>query len=239
MINKKEVKMENIISPKDYLDEAIFEDDIFNFCANYYFLFLFNQPSEETVHSNFLSLMLWNRTSEESYKIEKKFTEQQYESVRADVWKITDRILDNLISEKPNEDLFYRKLYAKIFDELLFSTDLEIICALSFLVVCPRIPYFQLFDGLKMDLDEYSAITTSIYKQISKAIFAIYYGYEQNTELASQFYEIVKELEGDKKRIVFIAQLISFYNSQIKRLIDEGDSDDSSATADSEKELSK
>ena len=228
--------MENIISPKNYLDEAVFEDDILNFCANYYFLFLCNQPSDDTVHSNFLSLMLWDRTSEESYKIEKKFTEEQYESVRADVWKITDRILDNLISEKPDQETFYHKLYAKIFDELLFSTDIERICAIAFLVICPKIPYFQLCDGLKMDIDEYKEIAVSIHEQFSKAIFAIYYGYEQNTELATQFYEIVKELDSDKKRIVFISQLISLYNNRIKRLIEEieCDSDDSSDAADVE-----
>ena len=71
-----------------------------------------------------------------------------------------------------------------------------------------------------MENYKYKEISDSISNEIAKAYFALQYGYTQKTELASQLYNIVKEQKSDEERIVLIANILGYYNSQIKMIYD-------------------
>lgn len=211
--------MENELTAKGYLKSAIFQKNIGNFCANYYNLFIKSNQNSETSLENFILLLEWNGNSNETFKIPEMFSNEEYQNtIKNNIESMVQKIVDNLVAENLEEKCFYGKIYKKISDDELFATELEKICAIIVLVLEPRIPYFKLGQALQMENDKFKEISDSIYKAVSKAYFALQYGYTQKTELASQLYNIVKELKNEEERIVLVANILGYFNSQLNML---------------------
>lgn len=209
----KQIKIE------EYLKKANFKKSIGNFCYNYYELYI-EGKSEKIAIENFISLLEWNRDSDESLEITEKLSEEIYQEMVSNLYPIVQKIVDNLIKENLKETEFYTALYKKITDDILFSKREETISAIIILMLERRIPYFYLDEATRMEDEVYKAISDSIYKQIYKAYFILEYGYEQRTEVASQLYRLVKEQETDEDRLVLISSVLGYFNAKIKFLHD-------------------
>lgn len=212
--------MKNKLTPKDFLAKAIYKQNIWDFCGNFYKLYLQANSTEESKLQDFIMLLEWNGESDETVEIDKLFSKDEYQKTSSSVLPFVKKFVDNLVTENLDEKSFYKQLLIKILDNVLFSSELEKICAIAMLVLEPRIPYFKLGQALKMDNKTYKEISNSIHHEISKAFFTLQCGYSQKTEVASQLYNIVKDQKTEEERIVLIANILGYYNSQIKILYD-------------------
>ena len=213
--------MKNILKPIDYLEKANYKTSIWDFCGNFYRSFLSNNNVDSgSKLQNFKLLLHWSGESDESLVIDSLFPKDVYQKTTSEILSVVKKIVDNLISENLDEDIFYNELFTKICDDILFAEEIEKICAITVLVLNPKIPYFKLGKAMKMDNDKYQEISSSLRGEIQKAYFALQYGYTQKTELSSQLYSIVKTQKKDEDRIVLIANILGFYDSQIKVLYD-------------------
>ena len=212
--------MEKILTQKDYLKTAKYRESIWDFCGNYYKLYINGIDDEQIGLENLILLLEWNGVSDESYDVRALYSKSDCDSAMKEIAPVVSRIVDNLVSENPEEDTFYKAIFDKINDTTLLTSEIEITCALVQLVLNPKIPYYKLGDALKMDDKKYKEITSSITTEISKAIFILHYGYSQKTELASQLYYLTKGFEDEEKRIVLIANILSYQNTQMRILYD-------------------
>lgn len=212
--------MKNTVKPNDYLGKANYKNSLWDFCGNFYRLFLSNNIAEDSRLENFILLLQWSGKSDESLAIDSLFQKNAYQKATDDIRAVVKKIVDNLVSENLDEEKFYEKLFIKICDDILFAEEIEIISAITLLILNPKIPYFKLGNAVKMDNDKYQEMSSNLHREISKAYFALQYGYAQKTELASQLYNIVKAQKKDEERIVLIANILGYYNSQMKLLYD-------------------
>lgn len=210
--------MRKKITQKEYLKKAAYKNSIWNFVGSYYKLYLEKGESAEQILQDFILLLKWDGTSNESFDVETMYQLDEYHQTSKDVFPVVQKIIGNLVTENLDETVFYEKLFAKTFDDILFASELEKICSLTILILDPKIPYYKLGPALQMGNEEFGEISKSIQEEISKAIFALQFGYSQKTELASQLYNIVKEQKDEKKRIVLIANILGFYSSQMEFL---------------------
>jgi hypothetical protein len=222
------IKVRKKITQKEYLKTAACKNSIWDFVGNYYRMYLAKGDKTEEKLNNFILLLKWDGTSNESVDVETLFQGDQYRQASEEVFPVVEKIIGNLVTENFDETVFYEKLFTKTFDDILFAGELEKICALTILVLDPKIPYYKLGPAMQMENDEFGEISQSIQEEISKAIFALQFGYSQKTELASQLYNIVKEQKDEKKRIVLIANILGFYSSQMEFLYEKANANTNS-----------
>ena len=213
-------KMKNVLTKIEFLSKAKYKQNIWDFCGNYFNLYLKDNPDQEDRLKNFTLLLEWHGQSDETLEVDELFKKEDCQNTTNRIFEFTKKIIDNLVSENLQENDFYKKLLEKLLDDVLFSTPLEKICGLVVMILSPKIPYFKLGHATKMEDDKFKEISDSIAIEISKAYFALQYGYTQKTELASHLYNIIKEQNSEEKRIVLIANIVGYYNSQIKMLYD-------------------
>lgn len=112
-------------------------------------------------------------------------------------------------SNLPEED-FYRGIWEKINDPILFSTESTQIAFLLSLWNDSRIPYFQLEKGCSMDNEEYRAISKTISPKIKKARFILCTSIEQKTQRASLLMKVADSIVDERERTVFWAKVLSY-----------------------------
>lgn len=214
------IKMKNELTQIEFLSKAKYKQSIWDFCGNYFNLYLKDTPNPDEQLKNFTLLLEWHGRSDETFEIGELFKKEDCQNTTNSILEVVNKIIDNLVTENLEEEDFYKKLLEKILDDVLFSTQLEKVCSIVIMILNPKIPYFKLGQATKMENDKYKEISNSISNEIAKAYFALQYGYTQKTELASQLYNIVKEQKSDEERIVLIANILGYYNFQIKMMYD-------------------
>ena len=127
------------------------------------------------------------------------------------------RIIKSLVSKNPTEESFYRQLWEKINDSLLFPNPVSQISFLSCLWSDTRIPYFQLEEGLFMDNERYQAILEELSPYIKKANFIVSTDLQQRTQRASLLMKIAEEIKDKEKVTVFWAYILSRVTFRIDR----------------------
>lgn len=215
------------ITNKVFLTSAEYKDSIFDFCANYYNLFINCDCDLETKLNNFKDLLKWRKNSDESLEVTQTYSENEYRETTQKILEFIQNIIKNLISENLDEDVFYNELFNKVFDNILFPNNLEKICAITILVIDQRIPYFKLGKAMQMNNESFAEICSSIRNDIDKAFFILSYGYEQKTEVASQLYELINSQQNDEQKIVLLSNILGYYSTRIQLLIDKLSENDS------------
>lgn len=210
--------MEKEISKTDFLKEVAFEKSLGNFCAYYYNLYIKNLLGTNDGFENFVLILKWDHNSNETIAAVEFFSEDEYKKTTSSIQPIIKKIIDNMINESVTEDEFYSRLWEFISGDSLFPSELEKICSIVALVLEPRIPYYELGQALQMDNDKYQEVSDSIDTEISRALFVLRCGYSQNTQVASQLYKIMKEIDDEEKRIVLLANVIGYFNAKFIRL---------------------
>ena len=192
--------------------------DIGAFCANYFKLYIKDYLGTDAGYDNFVSLLRWNKVSDETIELPTVFEKEEYSNALKDIHPGIKKLIDNMVTEQVEEKDFYLKLWEQISDKFQYAKEIDKVCVLIVLITDPRTPYFKLGKAMKMDNEQYQKIGNTIEQQISKAFFALRCGYEQNTEVASQLYSILQEIEDEEQRIVFLANIIGFFNAKYKVL---------------------
>lgn len=148
--------------------------------------------------------------SSETKEAPEIFTPQMQQKLRAQYEQLTTGILDKLVGERLCEEEFYKKLWEAIEDnELIFSKKEEKIYALYQIWSDPRIPYFYLKTGLKMDNEEFKEICLNDKIKIKKLNYILNADYEQKTERSSLILEELKECQDESEKVVLMAQVLS------------------------------
>ena len=202
----------------DQFLHSVITKNIGDFCANYFRLYIKDYFGTDKGFDNFICFLKWNRISDETIEIPSLFEKEEYGRALKEIQPGIKKLIANMVAEHVEEREFYLKLWEQVSDDLQYAQEIDKICVLVALSVDPRIPYFKLGQALKMDNGQYQTVANTIEQQISKAFFALRCGYEQNTEVASQLYSILQEIEDEEKRIVFLATIVGFFNAKYKML---------------------
>ena len=208
---------DKIIDIKTFLNTV--DGDINDICAAFYLNYLNGKTNESTAANNLFILLNWDYHSDNSYKLEPLYTSSEYEEMIKKTQQVIFQVVDNLIDEKVDEDVFYIKLWDFINQEIVFPSSKERIGAIICLLKNSKIPYFKLEDGMKMDDTEFKEISKHCIKEIKKAIFIINAGYSQKTEVASQLLRILNNFENPKDQTVFLANVLGIYEFRILKFI--------------------
>lgn len=202
----------------DQFLHSVITKNIGDFCANYFKLYIKDYFGTDKGFENFVCFLKWNRISDETIEIPSLFEKEEYSRALKEIHPGIKKLIANMVAEQMEESDFYNKLWEQVSDDLQYAKEIDKICVLIALSVDQRIPYFKLGQALKMDNGQYQKVANTIEQQISKAFFALRCGYEQNTEVASQLYSILQEIEDEEKRIVFLATIVGFFNAKYKML---------------------
>ena len=133
---------------------------------------------------------------------------------------IPTQLVQNLMDKSPAEDQFYLELWTQMCNKTLFPNELTMVSAIIVLMYMPKIPYFCLPQVPTMEDEVYQECTRHVQEQIKRAIYAIEAGYPQKTQLAVQLMRLCNQIKGEKEKTVFIAQILGYYQGQIKQLMD-------------------
>lgn len=176
-------------------------------CAKYYFDFLKNETDISVAAEKLSYLLKWDYSSTKENTIDVLYSQEEYTTALKKSSEIIEKIVDNMINNNIDEIVFYETLWKTISEKVLFPTDIDCIGAIIFLFAYPKIPYFQLEEGLKMEDEAFQLKSIEMVRQIQKAIYILNRGYEQKTEVASQLIKIILELDDFDKQTVFLANI--------------------------------
>lgn len=186
-------------------------------CSDVYFLYL---KENDQAYNNFRTFLenWYDIESDKSISVKSYCPEDDYRKCFDDIGPVIDRLLSNLVEKNYAAEAFYNKLWDSINHDGLFGSDLEKICAVLFVLLSSKIPYFQMETALRMSDEEYWKVSQDIDEQYKKAVFALNRGYDQRTEVASQIVRFFKEIEDETQQVVYIARLIGYFRFEIHRL---------------------
>lgn len=199
----------------DYLSSIT--GSIEDICADFFYKFIKNNTDSQKNFRSFLELWAITKSNNKN-EVSHYFDEKQYLVAFHENATSINKILTNLVHRNEIPDKFYTSLWENLCNPAMFATDLDVICALLFLAKSPLIPYFQMGEALTMETAEYQALSTAILPYAQKAIFALNLNYEQLTQVASQLISIMSEIDDYKKQVVYVAQLLSWAQWQVKRI---------------------
>ena len=177
-------------------------------CAKYYFDFLKNETNISIAAEKLAYLFKWDYSSTKENTVDALYTQDEYTIAIKKSSEIIEKIVDNMINNNVDETVFYETLWKTISEKGLFPTDIDCIGAIIFLFAYPKIPYFQLEEGLKMEDEAFQLKSIGMVRQIQKAIYILNRGYKQKTEVASQLIKIILELDDFDKQTVFLANIL-------------------------------
>ena len=114
------IKVGKKITQKEYLKKAAYKNSIWDFVGNYYRLYLGKGDHVEKKLQDFILLLKWDGTSDESVDTETLFQIDQYRQASEAVFPVIEKIIGNLVTENLDETVFYEKLI-----KVSLSDDLE------------------------------------------------------------------------------------------------------------------
>ena len=203
-------------SARDFLSHI--DGDYRDICTKYYFEFLKKTLTEDG--GKLLEVLFtWDLISNKKNRLDKQFSDEEYEAFADEAKSILTTVIENLINDNLPEEQFYSQLWSIISNSIMFKDDNQRIGALIFLIRNPRIPYFKLTEGITMSDDEYNSIVASVKKCAKKAFFAINRGYKQKTQVASNILLLLDEIEGENEKAVFLSLVLSYYDLRYARAL--------------------
>ncbi len=207
--------MANINETKQFLECAA--GNYSDICAKYYSDFLKNEENISMAAEKLAYLLKWDYSSTKEKAVNVLYSQDEYAISIKKSSEIIEKIVDNMVNNNVDETVFYETLWKTISEKGLFPSDIDCIGAIIFLFASPKIPYFQLEEGLKMEDETFQLKSMDMIRQIQKAIYILNRGYEQKTEVASQLMKILLELDDIDKQTVFLANILGLIEfSKIK-----------------------
>ena len=138
-------------------------------------------------------------------------TNDEVKEITNTYFNLLDAYVESLLKQNLFEEIFYDKLYNVVFKTDLFSKEKKVKVILLYLLSekIVGIPYFQAVNLLKMTSEEYKQHIKKLQNQINRTFDIINRNFKSRTEEASQFYEIMSNLQSREDKIVYLSILIS------------------------------
>lgn len=116
--------------------------------------------------------------------------------------------LDGITITKPSVNDFYKYIWDYIQNNEMFEDAKTRAFIFYRIWMDPRIPYYEITDGIKIDDKEFSKIFTKISKAREKAKQIAFSRYSQRAEEASVLLNLISEIEDEKEKVVLLAYII-------------------------------
>lgn len=128
-------------------------------------------------------------------------------------------IVHVLVNENLDLDAFYKKLYTVIFKSGIFPQDSEVQVVLLELMArnLRDLPYYQILDPLVMTNEDFGKAVNEMLPQVRRGMSVISRGLNSNTEIISQLWNIAKQLETDKEKIIFLSAIVGIASNNGQR----------------------
>ena len=202
-------------------------ENLWNTCAEVLDLIESREPKEQ---ASYLKAFLADYDLRD-IEIQKEVNVEDYGENKGrydSVAEIANRFLPNMIKANPDEDTFYIKLWQRFHSDDLFPDREDRIALLTKVWVDPRIPYYKISEGIKMENDEFERINSELSEAIKKARFIVYVGIQQRTQRASLLMDLAKEIQDPRQRSVFWSVVFSMLLQKdmvlFKRLLEKAES---------------
>lgn len=122
--------------------------------------------------------------------------------------------VDELFSQNTEVEEFYSNLWKLIKSYPDIASKKERVFMTFSVWQNPRIPYFQLPQGMKMSNDEFREIWDDIQETLTQARFVIFSRFEQRSEEASVLLDLLNQCNTKKKKAVLLAVIISLVEAR-------------------------
>lgn len=148
--------------------------------------------------------------STQECEIEPQISEEDFKKLSQSCNTMVAGLLENLLSENLPEEEFYKSLWERVFQsDTILQKKEQKIYALFRIWNDPRIPYFEMESGLKMDNDIFKHIVESKKQEIKKARFILNSVFEQRTEYSSLLLKLLDEECQNEERAVVLAIILA------------------------------
>lgn len=153
--------------------------------------------------------------SDESVAANVLFEEGEKEKYVKKYGKLVDGILEKTIRDQLPAADFYDALWETICSDILFKDKKTKTFAIYYIWIDVRIPYFEVFDGMRIEKEEYKALVRELIPYIQKVRFVSFGEYEQKTERSSLLLKILDEVQGEKRRAVLMAAILQMRDKMV------------------------
>lgn len=122
---------------------------------------------------------------------------------------LVEGMLDHLMSERMEEDDFYRALWDRIQENSYWKELEQKVLVLYNVWLDGRIPYYRLPEGIHMEKEEFGQIIDKNIEQLKRIIFILNSKFSQRTEKSSSLMKILESLETEEDKAVILAQILA------------------------------
>lgn len=124
---------------------------------------------------------------------------------------LLNEIVQVIVQDNPTEEEFYKKLYENVFISQLLPQNSKSKAILTKILAedVMLIPYYQAENLLQMSNEEYRDYLERIKPNVLKALHMLNRNFETLTEIASQLYNILDDIEIREDKIVFISAVLA------------------------------
>ncbi len=121
--------------------------------------------------------------------------------------QLVDGILDLILQGNPTAEDFYNEAY-DLTQNPVFREFAARAFALHWILIDPRLPYFQLEDGLRMSNDDWNALRRKLRVQSAKIRFILNTDFEQNSEEADLLLRVLHSVDPGVQRVRLIGTIL-------------------------------
>lgn len=144
----------------------------------------------------------------DNVSVEKIFSEDEERKLALHYEKLVKGILETMLQKKYAVDEFYQSLWNAIAENPMIEDEKAKVYAVYNIWTDPRIPYFELEQGIQMENEEFAEIIYERLEDIKKIRFIMTTPLEQRTERASLLLKVLDDIKDERERAVLMVQLM-------------------------------
>lgn len=133
---------------------------------------------------------------------------------------LLDTLLQKAIKTNMSTSMFYENVWNLIIQNPIFSTKIEKVFALYYILIDARIPYYPINLGLEMNNSEFRNLIDICEEDIQKARFVLAVDFPQKTMEASNLIDIIMSQDDYKKQVVIMSRILLELRDRNKKLLD-------------------
>lgn len=166
------------------------------------------------------------RDTDNSYSpIGQGVSKSELRDLRKEYSNIIDSLLDSTIQKAITSSLSQKQFYTDVWNLIvqnpIFKSEKEHVYSLYYILLDPKIPFYQIDSGLEMSNSEFRRIIDECGAEIQKACFVLAVDFPQKTMEASNLLDIILSQQEYNNRVVILSRIISELREKNKDILDE------------------
>ena len=155
--------------------------------------------------------------TDKSKPVDPVFKIAQVEIFEKKFGDVINKFIDEKAESKTQVDLFYVSLWDEILNGEKFTSEEEKAFAIYLALRNPRIPFFDLEDGLLMSDETYANTFRENFESVQKIRYILATRFDQKTQQASLLLDVLDTISKESRAVVFtsIIKYITLFSSQI------------------------